>query len=38
LLRKHELIEPKLYEELFAKISQKVTGGEKVTGRLEITN
>ena len=38
LLRKHELIEPRLYEELFEKISTKVTGGEKVTGRLEITS
>lgn len=38
LLRRHELIEPSLYEELFAKISQKVTGGHNVTGRLELAN
>lgn len=38
LLHKHELIATSLYEELFEKISQKVTGGNKVTGRLEITN
>lgn len=38
LLRKHDLIEAALYEQLFEKISQKVTGGSKVTGRLEITN
>jgi hypothetical protein len=38
LLHKHSLIEPKLYEELFEKISQKVTGGHKVTGRLELTH
>lgn len=38
LLKKHDLIEPKLYEELFEKISQKVTGGHKVTGRLELTH
>ena len=38
LLHKHGLIETALFEELFEKISQKVTGGSKVTGRLEITN
>ena len=38
LLRKHDLIEPKLYEELFEKISQKVTAGEKISGRLELAN
>jgi len=38
LLHKHGLIETSLFEELFEKISQKVTGGSKVTGRLEITN
>jgi L-asparaginase II len=38
LLRKHDLIEPKLYDELFTKISQKVTGGDKITGRLELKN
>jgi len=38
LLRKHNLIEPSLYQELFAKITTKVTGGEKVTGRLELAN
>ncbi|MFM2384233.1 MAG: hypothetical protein RL166_107 [Actinomycetota bacterium] len=38
LLHKHGLIETSLFEELFEKISQKVTGGSTVTGRLEITN
>lgn len=38
LMRKHDLIEPKLYDELFSKISQKVTGGHNVTGRLELSN
>lgn len=38
LLRRHNLIEAALYEELFEKISPKVTGGAKITGRLEITN
>ena len=38
LLHKHQLIETSLYEELFEKISLKVTGGEKVTGRLELSN
>lgn len=38
LLHKNGLIETSLYESLFEKISQKVTGGSKVTGRLEITN
>ena len=38
MLNKHGLIEPALYEELFAKISQKVTAGEKVSGRLELAN
>ncbi len=38
LLHKNGLIETSLYETLFEKISQKVTGGSKVTGRLEITN
>ncbi len=38
LLHKHGLIETSVYEELFEKIAQKVTGGSKVTGRLEITN
>lgn len=38
LLHKHGLMETALYEELFEKISMKVTGGSKVTGRLEITN
>ena len=38
LMHKHGLIEPKLYEELFSKISQKVTGGHNVTGRLELSN
>jgi L-asparaginase II len=38
LLKKHGLMESKLYEELFEKISQKVTGGHKVTGRLELTH
>jgi L-asparaginase II len=38
LLHKHNLIEPNLYQDLFAKITTKVTGGEKVTGRLELAN
>lgn len=38
LLQKNGLMETALYEELFEKISQKVTGGSQVTGRLEITN
>lgn len=38
LLHKNGLMETALYEELFDKISQKVTGGSQVTGRLEITN
>lgn len=38
LIHKHGLIETTIFEELFEKISQKVTGGSKVTGRLEITN
>jgi L-asparaginase II len=38
LLHKNGLMETALYEELFEKISQKVTGGSQVTGRLEITN
>jgi len=38
LLHKHQLIETSLYEELFAKIAQSVTGGSKVTGRLELAN
>ncbi len=38
LLHKNGLMPTPLYEELFGKISQKVTGGQKVTGRLEITN
>jgi L-asparaginase II len=38
LLRKNNLIEESVYEKLFDAISQKVTGGPKVTGRLEITN
>ena len=38
LLHKNGLIENSLYESLFEKISQKVTGGSKVTGRMEITN
>jgi L-asparaginase II len=37
LLHKHGLMPTAVYEELFDKISQKVTGGEKVTGRLDIT-
>jgi L-asparaginase II len=38
LLHKHGLMETALFDELFEKISPKVTGGHKVTGRLEITN
>ena len=38
LMHKHGLIEPKLYDELFSKISQKVTCGHNVTGRLELSN
>jgi L-asparaginase II len=37
MLKKHNLIEPAVYEELVNKIAQKVTGGSKVTGRLEIS-
>jgi L-asparaginase II len=36
LLRKHDLIETSLYEGLVEQISQKVTGGSKVTGRLQV--
>lgn len=38
LLHKHGLMPTKVYEELFDKIAQKVTGGSKVTGQLKITN
>ena len=38
LLKKHDLIESKLYEELSEKIAQKVTGGNQVTGKLIATN
>ena len=37
LLKKHDLIDNAIYESLVEKISQKVTGGAKVTGRLQIT-
>ena len=38
MLHKHNLIEPSLYEELTEKIAQKVTGGNRVTGKLIATN
>jgi L-asparaginase II len=38
MLRKHDLIDQKLYDDLSEKIAQKVTGGNLVTGKLIATN
>jgi L-asparaginase II len=38
LLRKHDLIEASVFENLVEQIATKVTGGHTVTGKLTITN
>lgn len=38
MLKKHDLIDIKTYQDLTDKIAQKVTGGNQVTGKLTATN